>query len=77
MMLGQQSYMARHVLLAREATELRHGMRIGVDVDSTDHVVSVRAASRGMAVELVPIEYSRGLELLQGGAIDATVWRTG
>jgi hypothetical protein len=74
MVLGPQTYMARHVLLTRGATALRHGMRMGVDVDSADHVVSVRAASRGTAVDLVPIEYSRGLELLQRTQIDATVW---
>ena len=74
LLLGSHTYMGGHVLLTAHAAGLRQGMRMGVDLDSTDHVVSVRAASRGMAVELVPIAYSRALELLQSGAIDATVW---
>ena len=68
--------MANHVLLLRapNATGLQEGMRIGVDFQSTDHVYVVRAVSRGKQVDLVEIEYSQGLRLVNSGAIDATVW---
>jgi hypothetical protein len=74
MTLGAHTYMGRHVVLSTEPGRLRDGMRIGIDMDSADHVVSVRAATRGFTVEWVPIEYSRGLQLLRRGEIDATVW---
>jgi hypothetical protein len=68
--------MANHVLLlgTANATGLQDGMRVGVDVQSVDHVYMVRAASRGKQVELVEIEYNQGLRLVSSGAIDATVW---
>jgi hypothetical protein len=74
--LGPATYMAGHVLLLRaeDAAGLLAGMRVGVDFQSADHVVAVRAATRGQQVELVPIEYSEGLELVSAGVIDATVW---
>jgi hypothetical protein len=76
MLLGSETYMANHVLLLRapNATGLQDGMRIGVDFQSTDHVYVVRAVSRGKQVDLVEIEYSHGLRLVNSGAIDATVW---
>jgi hypothetical protein len=75
-LLGPESYMAQHVLLVGppDAEGLRDGMRVGVDFDSNDHTVLVRLLSRGLRVELVPIEYSQGLRLVSSGVIDATVW---
>ena len=75
LLLGPESYLGQHMLLLRPgATDLADGMRVGVDMQSSDHVYSVRAAIRGHSVELVEIDYSQGLEQLVAGAIDATVW---
>ncbi len=75
MSLGPRSYMAGHSLLLPSSTgTLQAGMRVGVDMHSMDHVYLVRAISRGRQVELVPIDYSQGLDHLLSGAIDATVW---
>ncbi|MBA3943006.1 MAG: hypothetical protein H0X37_00420 [Herpetosiphonaceae bacterium] len=75
MVLGPHSYMGGHsLLLPSGVCELQAGMRIGVDMQSMDHVYLVRAISRGKQVDLQPIDYSQGLDHLRTGAIDATVW---
>jgi ABC-type amino acid transport substrate-binding protein len=76
LLLGQGTYVAQHVLIARVAdiVSLHDGMRVGVDLQSTDHVYLVRSLSRGRRVELVDIPYNQGLRLVQSGEIDATVW---
>lgn len=75
LLLGPASYMGQPVLLLRPgANGIEDGMRVGVDMQSADHVYSVRAVVRGHRVELVDIDYSQGLRLLVAGAIDATVW---
>lgn len=74
--LGIDTYMAGHILLFRDtsASGVRDGMRIGMDVTSSDHAFIVRAACQGRTVEFVEIEYAQGLQLVVSGAIDATVW---
>jgi hypothetical protein len=75
LLLGPESYMGQHMLLLRPGvSDLVDGMRVGVDMQSADHVYAVRAVIRGHHVELVDIDYSQGLRLLVAGAIDATVW---
>jgi hypothetical protein len=83
-LLGPYSYMAGHVIVTRANeplgpgdTGLRPGMRIGIDLRSTDHAYSVRSIVRGMSVTFVPIEYQQGLRLVREAAIDATIWSQG
>jgi hypothetical protein len=80
-LLGPESYIAAQVLLTRGNqplepgdTGLRAGMRVGVDPQSSDHLFLVRSLTRGQRVELVEIEYSQSLTLLDTGVIDATIW---
>jgi len=74
--LGPDTYMAHHVLLFghREATRIEDGMRVGVDLQSTDHTFLMRALCRGKQVRFVEIGYSQGLSLLMRDQIDVTVW---
>lgn len=75
LLLGPESYMGQHVLVLRSGVNtLADGMRVGVDMQSADHVYSVRSVVRGYRVELVNIDYSQGLRLMLAGEIDATVW---
>ncbi|GAB4521764.1 MAG: GntR family transcriptional regulator YhfZ [Anaerolineae bacterium] len=73
-LLGEETYTVEHVLVTLGADTLTDGMRIGIDPNSTDHAYIVRMASRGKQVEFVEMDYSQGLELLEQGAIDATIW---
>ncbi len=74
--LGASTYMAEHVLLLAKdsGSDIRHGMRMGMDSQSNDHTYLIRAMSQGKQVKFVEIEYEQGLKLLRSGAIDATVW---
>lgn len=75
MMLGQGTYTVDHVLIGRPpVTELRDGLRIGIDRRSSDHSWVVRTVCRGLKVEFVDIDYSQGIDLLESQTIDVTVW---
>jgi hypothetical protein len=74
--LGDETYMAHHVLLLHNASGsgIHDGMRIGIDPSSSDHAFIVRAICRGRSVEFVEIDYAKGLHLVMNGVIDGTVW---
>ncbi len=74
-LLGANSYTVGHVLLLNSENDtLVDGMRVGIDRNSIDQAFVVRAISQGRRVEFVDMDYSQGLELLDNGTIDATVW---
>ena len=72
---GKGSYTDKHVLMFRNSknNEIRDGMKVGVDDTSYDQMELVRKVCEGKNVEYIPIEYSRTIECLQNGDIDATV----
>jgi DNA-binding CsgD family transcriptional regulator len=74
--LGANTYMADSALLIgrTNALGLSDRMRIGIDLQSTDHAYTVRSVCKGRQVSFVEIEYSQGLKLISSGQIDATVW---
>ncbi|MFO7632445.1 MAG: GntR family transcriptional regulator YhfZ [Caldilinea sp.] len=74
--LGENSYLAGHVLLLRNHlnAKLIDGARLGVDFLSADHTYISRSISRGKQIQLVNIQYDQSLDLLAAGAIDAVVW---
>jgi hypothetical protein len=75
MLLGRNTYTINHILLCRHGTtKLEDGMRVGIDIRSPDHSWVVRMVCRGLQVDLVEIDYSKGLQLLQRGDIDLVVW---
>ena len=48
-------------------------MKVGIDESSLDQKMLTRAVCRGRKVEYVPIEYTRSLDCIQNGEIDAMV----
>lgn len=74
--LGSNTYTTDQVLLIRDefTSGLEDGMRIGIDMNSTDHAYLVRSITRRHAITFVEIEYQRGLDFLLSGEIDATIW---
>lgn len=75
MTLGKETYTVNHVLLSTgDRTAIEDGMRVGIDTKSPDHAWVVRTVCRGRQVEFVEIDYSQGLQLLEKGQIDITVW---
>lgn len=76
LLLGPSTYMAGSSLLFAQGRgpDIDDGMRVGIDMQSTDHAYTVRSVSRDRRVSFVEIEYMQGLKLLRSGQIDVTVW---
>ena len=75
MSFGEESYVGKHVLLLHNDNHngIHNGMKVGIDNDSIDHIELVRKVCEHKKVEYVPIEYSRTIELVKNGDIDATI----
>lgn len=73
---GEHTYTTDQVLLIRQEFEmgLSDGLRVGIDMNSTDHAFLVRSITRNYAITFVEIEYQRGVELLLANEIDAAIW---
>ena len=74
--LGHNTYTTDQVMLIRDEFEpkLSDGLRIGIDMNSSDHAYLVRSVTRNYAITFVEIEYQRGVELLLANEIDAVIW---
>ena len=72
---GKESYTGKHVLMLHDEkrNSIANGMKVGIDVDSYDQVELTKIVCKNKKVEYVPIEYSRTIECVQNGDIDATV----
>ena len=73
---GPKTYVAISGIIfsKKEYTEIRDGMRIGVDEDSVDHVCLNHLAAGDHKVNFVRLKYSEIIPKLIHGDIDATVW---
>ncbi len=73
---GPESYLKGQSLILRdrEATHITPGMRIGVDITSLDHIELTRAVVGDTPVQLIHINYSQIVPLLEQGKLDAAVW---
>ena len=73
---GPESYCSSHVLLFHnpKETQIRNGMKVGIDADSIDQSDMVRKACKGKKVNYIPVEYNSLLERIVSGDLDATVW---
>lgn len=56
-------------------TEIRDGMRVGIDPDTIDQTELTKALCRGKAIELVPMPFEGTIETLHDRSIDCTVIR--
>lgn len=63
------------LFLDQSETEIRDGMRVGIDPDTIDQTALTQAICRGKAVELVPMPFEGTIETLHEGRIDCTVIR--
>jgi len=72
---GEGSYTGKHVLMLhdRKNDGVKDGMKIGIDEASYDQIRLTEIVCQGKNVKYVPIEYSRTIECVQNGTIDATV----
>lgn len=72
---GSASYLNRHVLMLHDGKKqkVEDGMKVGIDESSLDQKMLTRAVCEGKKVEYVPIEYTRSLDCIQSGKIDAMV----
>ncbi len=73
---GNNTYTSDQVLLVRAEIEpkLNDGLRIGIDMNSSDHAYLVRSITRNYTITFVEIEYQRGVHHLLAGEIDAAIW---
>ena len=72
---GKGSYTGKHVLMLHDSrlSEVKNGMKVGIDESSYDQLELTQIVCKNKKVEYVPIEYSRTIECVQSGNIDATV----
>lgn len=56
-------------------TEIRDGMKLGVDYDTIDQLELTKALCRGKSVELVNMPFERTIEMLHDHSIDCSVIR--
>ncbi|MBQ4343479.1 MAG: GntR family transcriptional regulator [Erysipelotrichaceae bacterium] len=76
MSFGDYSYLSEHVIIFKndKLKEIQDGMRIGVDYDSIDQRYLTEKVCEGKKVQFVSVDYSRILERVLHGDIDAAIW---
>ncbi len=76
MSFGEYSYLSEHVIIFKndKLKEIQDGMRVGVDYDSIDQRYLTEKVCEGKNVQFVSIDYSRILERVLHGDIDAAIW---
>ena len=72
---GPSSYLNSHVLMLHDAAKkgIEDGMKVGVDDSSLDQKELTCIVCQNRKVEYVPIEYTRSVESIRGGEVDAMV----
>ena len=76
MSFGKNSYLSEHVIIFKDdqMKEIQDGMRVGIDYDSVDQRVLTEQVCAGKNVEYVNVDYSRIVERVVNGEIDAAIW---
>ncbi|MBR5289964.1 MAG: GntR family transcriptional regulator [Erysipelotrichaceae bacterium] len=76
MSFGKNSYLSEHVIIFKDdqMKEIQDGMRVGIDYDSVDQRVLTEKVCAGKNVEYVHVDYSRIVERVVNGEIDAAIW---
>lgn len=72
---GRESYTGKHVLMLHDegTDEIRDGMKVGIDETSYDQTELTRKLCEGRKADFVPVEYSKMIEHVRNGDIDAAV----
>ena len=73
---GAFSYLSEHVIIFHDAKikTIQDGMKVGVDSDSIDQKRLTELVCEGKNVEFVQVEYSKILQMVMNGKIDAAIW---
>lgn len=73
---GEGTYCSSHVILFHDAsaTEIRDGMKVGIDQDSIDQTNITQRVCANKKIEYVPVGTNNLLRLVQSGEIDAAIW---
>lgn len=73
---GPGSYLTGQSIIFRDPadSQVRDGMRIGIDTISLDHVRLTHAAVGQHQVTYLPVNYSQIMALIRDNQIDAAVW---
>ncbi len=73
---GPGSYLSGHNIIfrAEDATDIKDGMRVGVDRTSLDHTKLTELMVGEHNVTMVPVNYNQVVALIQQSEIDAAVW---
>ncbi|CAH0343878.1 GntR family transcriptional regulator YhfZ [Bacillus sp. CECT 9360] len=73
---GHNSYVSAHKVFLADSneTEIRQGMKIGLDMESLDQSRLTLAEVEGIDVELVHVNYMQLFDMLHAKQIDATIW---
>lgn len=75
--LPEGSYIKHHVLLLRDdVNETMEGMKIGIDLSSSDQNFMTMHYFAGRDVQLIPILYSSIVDSINSGVIDGAIWST-
>ena len=76
MSFGKNSYLSEHVIIFKDdqMKGIQDGMRVGIDYDSVDQRVLTEKVCAGKNVEYVHLDYSRIVERVVNGEIDAAIW---
>lgn len=73
---GKNSYLSNHVMIFADenATEVKDGMKIGVDIQSVDQEELTKEVCKGKRVKYEQVDYSNIVGLLKSREIDAALW---
>lgn len=72
---GPLSYVGNHVLLVRDASRSEwSGARVGIDLSSADQRTLTERYFARQSVELIPVQYTHIVDMLQSGELDAGIW---
>ncbi|AZP04782.1 GntR family transcriptional regulator YhfZ [Jeotgalibaca ciconiae] len=76
MSFGDNSYLSRHVLIFRTGLEMkmRDGLRIGIDLDSLDHVLLTEEIIADFDIEKIELPSNQLIYALRESQIDVGVW---
>jgi len=72
----EHSYLSRHVLLFQSGidSELRDGLRVGIDYDSFDHTFLTNQIMKNYDIEFIDLPGSQLVHSIREAQIDVAVW---
>ena len=73
---GLNSYLSEHVIIFHDnsKTAITNGMKVAIDPESIDQLKLTEIVCKGKKVDYVRVDYSKVLERIQDGDVDAAVW---